>query len=110
MLIEIVKDRKHKDQLKAIIELMNRGGLQVITQHKVIVEDNRSDDEIVARVAAFARNLGLDPAQLLAKVGVEYTDAEFSEVSRPMLESPQKARTSEHDPVFSLEGDDDGEA
>ena len=79
-LIEIVKNNTHKDQLKACVELMNRGGLQVITTHKVVVEDNRSDNEIIARVAAFAKALDIDPRKVLASVGVDYTDAQFEPV------------------------------
>jgi phage terminase small subunit len=87
-LIEIAKKDTHKDQLKAIIELLNRGGLIVQTQHKVIVEDNRNDNEIIARVAAFARELDIDPVKLLSKVGVDYVDGQFTEVTQNVLSAP----------------------
>ena len=106
----IAANDHHKDQLKAVDMLLNRGGLVVQTQHKLVIEDTRTDDEVIARTVAMAKQLGMDVKPLLAKLGVEVEDAEFTEVpkvsktdtlreqvSSPVLESPQIARTSEHD-------------
>jgi phage terminase small subunit len=99
----IAKNDTHKDQLRAIDMLMNRAGMIVQTQHKVVVEDNRTDAEVIARTVQLAKALGLDPSKVLKSVGVEYVDAEFSPV---VLETPQISRMSEHD-AFSWETDDE---
>ena len=87
-LVVIAKNDNHKDQLKAIDMLLNRSGMIVQTQHKVTVEDNRTPEEVVARTAALAKALGLDPQKVLASVGIEYVDADFAEVVKPALPAP----------------------
>jgi phage terminase small subunit len=62
---EIVASPTHKDRFKAAVELLNRGGLIVQTEHKVIVEDNRLSDEIEAGIIAMAQRIGVDPTRLL---------------------------------------------
>jgi len=104
-LLVIARNDTHKDQLKAIDMLLNRAGMIVQTQHKVTVEDNRTPEEVVARTAALAKALGLDPSKVLASVGIDYVDAEFREVPKVMLETPQETRTSEHD-AFSWDEED----
>ena len=84
---EIAKDTTHKDRFKASVELLNRSGLQVVTQHKVIVEDNRSQEEIVARAVALAQKLGVDPKKLLADYGV-VLDADFTIVEEQANDVP----------------------
>jgi len=84
----IAGDRTHKDQLKAIDMLLNRGGLIVETKHTLTVQDNRTDDEIVARAAKFMKEMGMDPKAALARVGVEYVEAEFVEVTKPLPAEP----------------------
>ena len=69
-LIEIMEDDNHKDQFKAIERVLNQGGLIVETQHRVIVENDDNLLSVVDRVKKQAIALGLDPAQLLATVGI----------------------------------------
>lgn len=84
-LLEIAEDPLHKDRLKAAVELMNRNGMIVQTQHKVVVEDNRSTAAIVQRVLAMAERLALDPRMLLEKAGIDpnVIDADFEPVALP---------------------------
>lgn len=86
-LVEIAGDMRHKDRFKAAVELLNRAGLIVQTEHKVIVEDNRLTQEIEAGIVALANRLNIDPVKLLGQ-GVpspqktaEVVDAEYSEVN-----------------------------
>jgi len=69
-LLDIVEDKTHKDNFKAVVEVLNRAGLIVETQHRVVVE--RDDDmmSVIERVKKQAVALGLDPAMLLKKVGL----------------------------------------
>lgn len=86
VLMEIAANPQHKDRYKAAVELLNRGGLIVETQHRVTVTDERSDDEIKARVVLLAEKFGMDPAKLLGasassvKTEPDVVDAEFEEV------------------------------
>jgi len=86
VLIEIASDRMHKDRFKAAVELLNRAGLIVQTEHKVIVEDNRLTDEIVQGIVAMAERLQIDPKKLLGSVPTttaepkDVVDAEYTEV------------------------------
>lgn len=60
-LIEIVGDRAHRDRFKAAVELLNRGGLLVETQHRVIVEnDSRTTEEIKREVEGMLQRLYKD--------------------------------------------------
>lgn len=84
-LVDIASDTRHKDRYKAAVELLNRAGLIVQTEHKVIVEDNRLTDEIEAGIIALAQRLNVDPTKLLgtqskAARKAEAVDAEFTEV------------------------------
>ena len=73
-LIEIVEDKSHKDNFKAVVETLNRGGLIVETQHRVITENDDSLLSVVERVKKQALALGLDPVQLLATIGMTLDD------------------------------------
>ena len=87
VLVEIASNPLHKDQFKAGVELLNRSGLLVETQHRVIVEDDRRDSkEIEAAIIALAKRLGVDPVKLLgvrseAAVKADAIDGEFEEVA-----------------------------
>jgi phage terminase small subunit len=85
VIVKIAMNDLHKDQLKAAVELCNRGGLLVETQHRVIVEDDRRDkSEIEAAIIALAKRLGVDPVKLLGVRSVaneEAIDGEFEEVA-----------------------------
>jgi len=75
VLVEIASNRMHRDQYKAAVELLNRAGLVVEGVSRVIVEDHRTEEEIVRRIADLADKLGIDPKKLL---GSDVVDAEFT--------------------------------
>lgn len=63
--------------LKAAGMLMDRGGLHAMSEHRSVVEHRSSDDaEVLKRVVAKARQLGLDPQALLGRQGI-VVDADF---------------------------------
>jgi hypothetical protein len=88
VLHEIAGDVMHKDRFKAGVELLNRSGLLVETQHRVTVEDNRSSKEIEDAIILLARRNGLDPRTLLghSPAKPDAVDAEFEELSSEGLE------------------------
>lgn len=77
VLVEIASNRMHRDQYKAAVELLNRAGLVVEGVSRVIVEDHRTEEEIVRRITDLSSKLGIDPKKLL---GNDVVDAEFTEV------------------------------
>jgi phage terminase small subunit len=80
VLVEIAGNTLHKDRFKAAVELLNRAGLIVTTEHKVIVEDDRRDRAMVEQaVVALAKRLNIDPALLLG-VRASVIDGQFEEV------------------------------
>ena len=76
-LLEIANNPKHKDQLKAIGMVLNRTGLHEHTEHKVTVEHQMNDAEMVVRIRELCREMDLDPVKLL---GAKVMDAEFEVV------------------------------
>lgn len=69
-LMEIVENDQHKDQFKAIERVLNQTGLIVETQHRVVVEHDDNMLSAVERVKKQALALGLDPNDLLRKIGI----------------------------------------
>lgn len=80
-LVEIARDTLHKDRFKAAVQLLDRAGLIVATEHKVTVEHVMTDQEKIAKIVELAKLQGLDPVKLLGQCGVEYVDAEFTPVT-----------------------------
>jgi len=80
----VALNAQHKDQTKALLALMNRGGLPDVTERNINVNVNVSSAEKVAEIRQMAEELGLDPNKLLGNV-TDATDAEF-EVIPPGLE------------------------
>lgn len=76
-LMQIAANPMHKDQLKAADILLNRAGLQVVTEHHVVVEDSRTNAELIESIKTIAKAQGLDPKTLLGNNAVE---GEFTEV------------------------------
>lgn len=88
---EIVNDPGHKDRLKAADMVLNRSGLLVIQETKVMVEHKNPDiASTVARVRALALGMGMDPKLLLLQAGVpmDIIDAEFEEIKQ--LPAPEE--------------------
>jgi phage terminase small subunit len=72
----IAMNPNHRDQLKACIELMNRGGFSFAQEHNIRVEHEHryselSADEIMARIAALASQTGIEPAKLPSPVTID---------------------------------------
>lgn len=80
VLVEIAKDRFHKERYKAAVELLNRAGLVVEGVSRIIVEDHRTPEEIERRIKSLAEKVGVDWRRLLGTVAPEAIDAEFTEV------------------------------
>jgi phage terminase small subunit len=77
---------KPETRLKAATELLNRSGLHPTSEHIVTVDRPEMDQrELVRRIAALAKEQGLDPIKLLGSRGV-VIDAEF-EIVEPAASS-----------------------
>lgn len=84
VMIEIASDPMHKDRFKAADRLLGSAGLNLETVSRHIIEDHRSDNELLLAIAAIAKKNGLDPSKLLGRpLETEVVDAEFSEVNEP---------------------------
>ena len=78
VLIEIAKDKKHKDNYKAAKLLVGLNGFS--PEQRIVVEHATHDTKKqIEEVRAMAKELGLDPDQLLGTVG-SIEDATFTEV------------------------------
>lgn len=78
-----------KDCYKANLELLNRAGLIVATEHKVVVEDNRGREEILKAIVHMAKKNGLDPKTLLGyDPDAPVLDANFTEVCIQTSDTP----------------------
>lgn len=84
VLMEIADNPMHKDQMKAAVELINRSGLIVATQHHVVVEDKRTEREIRETIMRLAEKNKIDVDGILGKD--DAVDVEFEEVSSEGLE------------------------
>jgi phage terminase small subunit len=78
----ILLNPNHKDHYKAITRTLDQNGMIVQTQHRVVVEDNRTPAEVIERIRKYALDVGLDPAKVLKSNGI-VIDAEFTEVAAP---------------------------
>ena len=94
VMIEIMQSPGHKDRFKAAVEVANRSGLLVIQQIDVNHNHHVTSSEMIQRIEALSRQLGLDPVKLLGSAGVkpsapEPIDVEFTEVpADPFAWSP----------------------
>lgn len=77
-------EAENKDRLKAAVELLNRSGLHAQSEHRVVVEDRRTEQEMLTRIHVLAKGLGLDAEQLLGNAATALPapaiDAEFEVV------------------------------
>lgn len=65
-LFRIASTDGHKDQIKAAVALLDRGGFQVTSEHRVTVEKtDRTGKAMVGRIRALAERLGIDAEKLL---------------------------------------------
>ena len=75
-LMKTALNPQHKDQTKAVLALMNRGGLPDVTERNINVNITVTKEEKVAEIRAMAEEMGLDVEKLLGNM----TDAEFEEI------------------------------
>jgi len=96
-LVEIRDDKakEPKDRLKAAVELLNRGGLNAVSEHHLTVEHHdMTDAQKDARILALARELGLpDAAARKMLISPDVIDAEFEDV--PAEKTPEQAARAE---------------
>jgi phage terminase small subunit len=67
VLVEIAGDKLHKDRFRAASALLDRGGMMIVgkTEHSLVIEDKRTEAELIEFITAQARLAGLDPRTLL---------------------------------------------
>lgn len=82
-LVEMVVDTGSKHRFKAAVELLNRAGLTVATEHKVTVEHKGTATEIGQRIRELITQLGPDLPRLVGPDTVGILDAEFEDVVAP---------------------------
>jgi phage terminase small subunit len=72
VLLDIMGDvnQRTADRLKAVSMVLNRTGLSEKTEHHVVVEHTRSQEEMIGEIAELAKRLGMDPGRVLGSVGV----------------------------------------
>ena len=68
-LVQHVKSIDAKVSLKAIEMILNRGGLHAQSEHKVTVEHQMSEPELLKSIAVMAQQMGVDPKHLLGEAG-----------------------------------------
>lgn len=72
---------------KAAKELLAHAGYMPVHKQEITVNHLEPDKrQLVADIASFARQMGMDPQKLLGSVGVA-TDAEFTEVEESPIET-----------------------
>jgi len=75
------KAKEAKDRIKAAIELLNRGGLNAVSEHHLTVEHQMTDAQKDQRILALCQELGLpETAARKLLIAPDAIDAEFSEV------------------------------
>ena len=74
----VALNQQHKDQVKALGMLLNRGGLPDVTEKNINVNVTMSNQQKIAEITQFAEEMGLDPKTLLGNV----TDVDFEEVKK----------------------------
>jgi phage terminase small subunit len=79
---DIARDALHKDRFKASVELLNRAGLLVETQHRLVIQnDNRTTAQIRHDVEAAMARL-YPPGTPIPAALMPPVDVEFVEVKR----------------------------
>ena len=75
------KTKEAKDRIKAAIELLNRGGLNAVSEHHLTVEHHMTDAQKDQRILALCQELGLpETAARKLLIAPDTIDAEFTEV------------------------------
>lgn len=78
-LLDLMDNPSASVALRAANALLDRAGMGPTSEHKVVVEHNRTDREIIERITALAEARGLDPKLFLGQKAA-VVDAEFTEI------------------------------
>jgi hypothetical protein len=88
------EDADHRDRVKAAQLILDRGGLPAHTEHKLTIEDSRTDQQKIDELRAFAQRLRIDERTVLGEAGypadgllpppADVIDATFETVARPV--------------------------
>jgi hypothetical protein len=70
VLTDIAANPKHPAQLKAGVELLNRGGFNVMHEKHVVVTHRMDDAEMVERITVLCAELGMDSTKLLGNAAL----------------------------------------
>ena len=89
---DIAFNPQHRDQVKAIGMVLQRGGLPEISERTLNVNVTISNAEKIAEIRQLAEEMEMDAEKLLGNV----TDAEFEEL--PALPKPEPALISAENP------------
>lgn len=88
------KGKDAKDRIKAATELLNRGGLNAVSEHHVKVEHRMTDAQRDARIVALCKELGISDGEARKMlVAPDVIDAEFTEVEPE--KTPEQAERAE---------------
>lgn len=64
-----------KDRMRAALAIMDRTGLNAMTEHKTTIEHSVDPDALTERIRLLADKLNLDPTKLLGKPSAPILDA-----------------------------------
>lgn len=96
-LLMIAQDPTHKDQLKAVTAVLNRGGLHEKVEHTHKVEVGEDAKALIHRISVLAGAIGMDPVKVLGRVGVSLpkpAPEDIVEAEYTLLEAPRPAETN----------------
>jgi len=96
-LVEIREDKKAeaKDRIKASLELLNRGGLNAVSEHHLTVEHTLTPEQQDRRILELCRELEVpDAVARKMLIAPEAIDAEFTEV-KPEPKTPEQIARAE---------------
>jgi hypothetical protein len=82
-----------KDRIKAALELLNRGGLNAVSEHHLTVEHTMTDAQKDRRIIELCRELGVPEIEARKMlVAPDAIDAEFTEVTPEPERTPEQQR------------------
>lgn len=85
---EIAMDTQHKDRFKAASALLDRGGMPLINEQRIVVEHTRSTREILEEVRRLAAETG-DEGAVIAGDVIEGEFKEVDDLSDMMAPAPE---------------------
>lgn len=101
-LVDIAEDESHRDRFKASKEILSINGYT--PEQKIVVEHRSSDTkQQIEQIRALAKELGIEPQQLLAGAGI--MEGEFSDVEEELTPSPNNINHLEPDKPAEELGD-----